>query len=71
MDKKHCRGCYDDVYNNGCGGAKECWLLKSAKLIMRKEVHISQRPPWKQPAKKLPSCYHKPQFVFVAADREN
>jgi uncharacterized Fe-S cluster-containing protein len=44
MDKKHCIGCYCDDYNHGLGGAKECWLFKKAKLIMKKEVHVDQCP---------------------------
>lgn len=65
MDRKHCSGCHDNVYNNGCGGSTECWMLKDAKLILRKEVHVSQVPPWNQKARKLPSCFHRPQHVYV------
>lgn len=71
MNKSHCAGCYNDVYNHGCGGAKECWSLKTATLIQRKEVHINQVPPWNQKPKALPSCYHKPQFVYVSPERTN
>jgi len=71
MDQKHCAGCYNDVYNHGCGGAKECWSLKTAKLILRKEVHINQRPPWTQKARQFPSCYRRPQFVYVGKDQTN
>jgi len=68
MNKKHCVGCYCDAYNHGLGGAKECWMLESAELIMRKEVHIDQRPPWKQKPKKLPSCYTRQRYVYVGLD---
>ena len=70
MDKKHCNGCYNDVYNHGCGGAKECWSLKGAKLIKRKEVHISQVPPWEQAARSFPDCYRRPKYVYVGAERD-
>ena len=66
---KHCAGCHDDVYNHGCGGAKQCWQLESMKLIKRKEVHISQVPPWNQKAQLFPNCYHKPKYVYVGADQ--
>ena len=72
MDIKHCAGCRNDFYNgrqNVTGNT--CWSLAEAKLIMRKEVHINQVPPWKQAARQLPDCYSKPQFVYVSADREN
>lgn len=75
IDKKHCSGCRDDYYNhapmglNVVNGEPQCWSLKTAKLVMRKRVHISQVPPWTQPAEKLPNCYKKPQFVFVEPGR--
>ena len=70
MDKKHCRGCRDNFYNgNNPLGVKECWMLEDAKLIMRKEVDINQRPPWDQKAKRVPSCYSKAGSIFVAPDR--
>lgn len=71
MDKKHCKGCRNDFYNgrdNVLG--KDCWSLKDAHLVMRKEVHINQVPPWTQKPQKLPNCYHKSQFVYVDAKRE-
>jgi hypothetical protein len=71
MDSKHCSGCYCNAYNNGAGGATKCWNLKAAKLVMRKEVHVDQRPPWNQKARKLPSCYRRPRFVYVGPTRTN
>lgn len=65
MDKKHCTGCYNNDYNYGLGGAKECWCLKDAKIIWRKEVHVDQRPPWTQKARKFPDCYRKSRYVYV------
>jgi len=70
MDRKHCVGCYNNDYNYGLGGAKECWSLADATLIKRKRVHINQIPPWKQPAELLPACYTQPQYVFVGPEQE-
>lgn len=70
MDKKHCAGCYNEEYNYGLGGAKQCWSLESAELVMRKRVHVDQLPPWKQKAKKYPSCYRQQRYVFVGPDQE-
>ncbi len=71
MDKKHCEGCYNNDYNHGLGGAKECWSLKEAKLIKRKRVHINQVPPWTQEAALYPNCYRVPQYVFVGENQEH
>lgn len=69
MDKKYCKGCYNDVYNHGCGGAKECWSFKDAKVVWRKEVHVDQVPPWKQKAKRTASCFFRPRYVYVKPDK--
>ena len=69
ITKANCKGCYNEVYNQGLGGAKECWSFATAELIMRKEVHIDQRPPWNQEAKLLPSCYRKERYVYVKPDQ--
>lgn len=69
MDKKHCVGCEDNFYNNGGGGAKECWLLEKAELIMRKQVAIDQVPPWKQAPVLRPDCYRKRGYVFVKGNQ--
>ncbi len=35
-DKKYCIGCDSDFYNgNNPMGVKECWLFKSAKIMVR------------------------------------
>ena len=68
MKKENCEGCYNDEYNYGLGGAKECWCFKTAKLILRKEVHIDQIPPWNQKAKKFPSCYRRQRYVYVTPE---
>lgn len=63
---KHCIGCRDNYYNqSGNSSTGYCWMLDTMKLVMRKEVHVSQRPPWNQKEKLLPDCYHKPQYVYV------
>lgn len=69
MTKKNCIGCYNDDYNHGLGGAKECWMFKDAKVIWRKEVPIDQRPPWTQKPKRLPNCYTKRRYVYVKPDQ--
>jgi hypothetical protein len=67
MDKKHCVGCYNDFYNYGGvnGNTKQCWMLKDAKLIKRKEVHIEQMPPYNQKAEFFPNCYRKQRFAYI------
>ena len=75
MDRKHCLGCYNDFYNhnnmgmNMATGKPECWMLKDAKIIWRKEVHIDQRPPWTQKAERFPDCYHCQSFIYVSPNR--
>ena len=70
MNKDHCLGCRNDFYNgNNDLGVKECWSLKTARLVMRKEVHINQRPPWDQKPIEVPNCYRRPQFVYVDGDQ--
>lgn len=67
---KHCAGCHDDFYNvQGNSEKGRCWSLPEMKLIWRKEVHIDQRPPWNQKAKRLPACYHRQRYVYVAPDQ--
>lgn len=61
-----CVGCYNNFYNgNNSIGVKECWHLKSARVVMRKKVHINQVPPWTQDPIKVLNCRREPQFVFV------
>jgi hypothetical protein len=31
--KAMCTGCYEDDYNHGLGGATECWLFKTARVV--------------------------------------
>lgn len=63
-----CVGCENDYYNNrGTSAAADglCWSIRSASLELRRKVPLDQRPPWKQPAKKVLSCYHQRGFVFM------
>ena len=69
MTKERCRGCHNDVYNHGLGGAKECWSFKDAKVILRKAVHLDQVPPWTQKAEQYPNCYVMPRHIFVKPER--
>jgi hypothetical protein len=70
MDRKHCRGCRNDFYNGRQNfNGNECWSLKTAKIVWRKEVHIDQVPPWTQKARRLPDCYHAPRHVYVDPKR--
>ena len=62
--RQHCSGCHDDVYNHGCGGSKECWMLSSMKLIKRREIHVDEIPPFEGKLKRIPDCYHRPRFVY-------
>ena len=71
MNKSKCIGCYNNVYNNGLHGSTECWSLKTAKVIKRKEVHINQIPPWNQNPISLPDCYRNPQYVYVSPNTVN
>ena len=65
MNKKYCDGCYRDVYNHGCGGSKQCWMFENAKVVWRKEVHVDQRPPFRQPQKRVASCYQKQHYWYI------
>jgi len=79
MNKKHCDGCYNDRYNHkgmcerpGIDApvtSDECWHLKTAKLVMRKQVSISQTPPLAQKPIKVPSCYSMQGYIFVDPKR--
>ncbi len=71
MDRKHCVGCRQDFYNgNNDLGVQECWRLKTAKIIWRKRVSMSQRPPWKQKAIRKPDCYWQAGYVFVGPKQQ-
>ena len=66
-----CEGCFDDFYNGkNPHGVKECWNLKSAKVVKRKKVGIDDRPPWNdQPVVEVFNCYKPKGFVMVDPER--
>lgn len=74
-DKSMCGGCYNNRYNytgtcerpgiDAVVTSKECWIYKSAKVEMKKEVSINQVPPWNQKATHTLSCYRRPGYVYV------
>ncbi len=66
---RQCVGCHDDFYNHRGSECGLCWSLSSMKLVLKKEVHINQRPPWTQKAIRVPDCYHRPQYVYVGKDQ--
>lgn len=69
--RKHCSGCREDFYNGSNPyGIKECWNLKSARLVWKKQIHINQVPPWKQKPIKVLNCYGCHNYVFVDKNAE-
>ena len=71
ITKDECKGCEDNFYNThkNCVTDNECWMFETAKLEVRKQVHIDQRPPWNQEPAVYPSCYHQKGYIFVQGDR--
>lgn len=74
--KKLCSGCRNNRYNMGVGFVErpgidavvtcnECWSMKTAKVVMKKRVSVSQVPPWTQKPIKTLSCKSEPGFVYV------
>ena len=58
-NKSMCSGCYNNAYNCGLGGAKECWSFNGAKVVDKiayPNIHCtsSQRKKYK----KTLDCYH-------------
>lgn len=66
ISKSDCSGCYNDDYNRGLGGAKECWSFKDAKIVSKLDIHVDQPPPYKhiKPTKR-PNCYKAQRWVRV------
>lgn len=64
-----CVGCRDDFYNgkNDLGVAR-CWGLDSATFVKRIEIHVDQRPPYRQSPRSVPSCYKKARHVMISPD---
>lgn len=68
---KYCNGCENNFYNgNNPYRIKECWSLKDSKLVLKKEIPITQYPPWKQKAIKVLDCFHRKGYVYWDKDRE-
>ena len=68
---KYCYGCHSDFYNgNNPMGIKECWGLKAAKLVLKKQVHMNQVPPWKQSPIAVLDCYRRDGYVMVGPKAE-
>lgn len=78
--KQLCVGCRNNRYNKGRGFCErpgidapvtcdECWHMGSARVVKRKEVSISQVPPWTQAPIRTLSCYSRPGYVYVEPDR--
>lgn len=67
---KMCSGCRENFYNgNNPYGIQECWSLKSARVVLKKEVHLDQVPPWNQKPIKVLSCFRRPRHVYVDPQR--
>ena len=67
--KRDCDGCYNDVYNHGCGGATECWSFKDATMVKKLDIPVDLGPPYKhlKPTSR-PSCYKAQRYVRVAKE---
>jgi hypothetical protein len=67
MNVKHCSGCRNNFYNgNNPMGIKECWSLKSAKLVKRLLIPVDMPPPYTgMPKRTVPDCYHVERYVTV------
>lgn len=65
-DTTRCGGCRNDFYNGQNElGVKQCWSVKSARVILRRRVGINDTPPWTRKPERLPSCYNASGYVFV------
>lgn len=66
--KQMCQGCYNDFYNHGGGGSKECWSYESAEVCERAFIHLSMVPPWKVKPETTLTCYRREKHVAVTPD---
>ncbi len=67
-----CSGCTENFYNgNNSLGVTQCWNFKSARVILRKQVHINYVPPWNQDADYFLSCRRVRGYVFVGKDEKH
>lgn len=64
--RQMCAGCRDEVYHGSNNG---CWMFSDAKPVLRREVHIDERPPWTGKPWKVLSCFHRPRFIYVDPKR--
>ena len=73
MNKKHCGGCYNDDYNHGLGGAKECFHFDPKKKLIRVyEIHVDQPPPFrKNQITKRPPCFRMQRWAHVKPENIN
>ena len=66
MNKNDCKGCYNDCYNHGLGGAKECFSFKNAKVQRMYVIGVNtpqdKRSNFK--AVQVPSCYRQQGVRF-------
>ena len=66
---KRCAGCTENFYNaNNPYGIAFCWHLKSARLVKRVRVPLSQRPPWNQEPVKVYNCRHERGMVLLTIE---
>ena len=70
--REMCAGCEDNFYNgNNPYSVKECWHLAKAKIVCKKQVGMSDVPPWKtQPIVTILSCRHEKGYIFVDPKKE-
>lgn len=64
-----CAGCQENFYNgNNPMGIKVCWNLEDSKVVRRKFVPMSMRPPWDLPSEKTRDCHRRKGYVAVRQD---
>ena len=70
MKKQDCTGCYNNDYNYGLGGAKQCWSYDESKeLVKRYIIHKDQMPPFnKTLIREVPPCYQPQYYCVVELD---
>lgn len=66
--RKYCSGCRENFYNgNNALGIKECWNLKSARIVTRYKLGWWTRPESKDVFQKVKtlSCHKEPgRYAF-------
>ena len=60
-----CRGCYNEDYHHGLGGAKKCWSFDRARVVKRAFVHVDQVPPWHNRLEATLSCHIRQRHVAI------